>query len=131
MLIYVSYRLESKEKLAKRLTPLTEEGRPFRYSALESLAMVYAVEQDKAKAVEILSRIVDAKDAPDTMKKRVKKVMLYLKNHVNETQEPELSDFKKKDPIDSKQDTKNNKGKDKSNSKNNKKANKKRLPKKN
>lgn len=92
-LIYVSYRLEPTERLVEHLKPLTNEDRPFKYSALETMAMIYAAEKNKTKAIDILSKIIEAKDAPATMKKRIKRIMIYLKNHENEIVEPDLVEF--------------------------------------
>ncbi len=81
MLIYVSYKLESAEKLLERLDKLTGKDHPFRFTALEKTAMIYAEKNDYDKALEILAKIADADEAPKTMRERIAKTINYLKNN--------------------------------------------------
>ena len=81
---YASYKLEPNENLIKRLEPLTAEDRPFRFTALEQIAMVYESMKNHEKAVEFLSKIVDSKEAPNSMKKRISKLINYIKNNLGD-----------------------------------------------
>ncbi len=81
VLMYVSYKLESGDKSLERLTKLTADDRPFRFTAMEKIAMIYANKKEYNRAIEILTKIIDNKEAPDTLKKRVTKVVNYIKNH--------------------------------------------------
>ena len=84
ILIYASYRLESSEQLIKRLIPLCDENRPFRYTAMEQIAMTYESMGNHEKSVEYLSKIVEANDAPNTMKQRISKLINYIRNNFGE-----------------------------------------------
>jgi len=84
MLIYVSYKLEPEDKLLERLKKLTGDDRPFRFTAMEKIAMIYASKKEFGKSVEILMKITDNKEAPDSLKRRLTKVINYIKNHKND-----------------------------------------------
>lgn len=97
VLMYVSYKLESEDKSLERLEKLTGEDRPFRFSAMEKIAMIYENKNDHDKSIEFLTKIIDDKVAPKTMKKRITKVINYIKNHKddpkgNEDSEPKQND---------------------------------------
>ena len=85
VLMYVSYKLEPEDKSLERLQKLAEDDRPFRFTAMEKIAMIHANKKETDKAIEVLTRIVDNKEAPDTLKKRVAKVINYIKNHKDDT----------------------------------------------
>jgi len=78
LLVYASYPVESTEKLLERLKMLTQEGRPFRYSAMELSAMIYAKDGKLPEAVALLKQILESKDAPKTMKQRISILKDYL-----------------------------------------------------
>ncbi|MDR0632057.1 MAG: hypothetical protein LBF54_02365 [Holosporaceae bacterium] len=80
-IICVSYRLKPTEELIKLLEPLTEKGRPFRFTAIEFIAMNYESLGDHEKARETLEKIVQSNEAPKTAKKRVSMLLSYLKNN--------------------------------------------------
>ena len=80
MLMFCSYKIENNENTIARLKPLTEEGRPFRYSAFEQMAFVYENMKDREKALEMLEIIINANDAPKSMKARITKIRNYLKS---------------------------------------------------
>ena len=82
IITYVSYKMEPTESLIKRLEPLTAEDRPFRFTAFEQIGMMYEAMKNHEKALEFFSKIVDAKEAPNSMKKRISKVMNYIKNNL-------------------------------------------------
>ena len=81
VLMYTSYKLESEDKLLKRLEKLAEDDRPFRFTAMEKIAMIHANQKEYDKAIEVLTKITDNKEAPDSMKKRIIRVINYIKNH--------------------------------------------------
>lgn len=81
ILMYVSYKLEPEDKMLERLEKLTGEDRPFRFTAMEKIAMIYENKNEHDKAIEILTKIAEDKEAPDTMKNRIAKVINYIKNH--------------------------------------------------
>ena len=91
ILMYVSYKLESEDKSLERLEKLTREDRPFRFSAMEKIAMIYENKNDHDKAIEFLTKITDSKEAPKTMKERISKVINYIKNHKGDSKESMLS----------------------------------------
>ncbi|MCR4623401.1 MAG: hypothetical protein K5780_01960 [Alphaproteobacteria bacterium] len=80
-LMYISYKLESNDKLLERLEKLAKGDRPFRFTAMEKIAMIHAEKKEYNKAVEVLKKITDNKEAPDSMKKRITKVINYIENH--------------------------------------------------
>ena len=80
-LMYISYKLESSDKLLERLEKLAKDDRPFRFTAMEKIAMIHAEKKEYDKAVEVLKKITDNKEAPDSMKKRITKVINYIENH--------------------------------------------------
>ncbi|MDR2724362.1 MAG: hypothetical protein LBB25_04150 [Holosporaceae bacterium] len=80
VIIYVSYRLKSADELIKLLEPLAEKNRPFRFTALELLAMNYKTQGDYDKAQENLKKIIKDNEAPNTMKKRVGLLLSHMKN---------------------------------------------------
>ena len=87
MLIYISYKLESDDKLLERLEKLTGEDHPFRFTAMEKIAMIYENKGDHGKAIEILTKITENKESPKTMKERIAKVINYIKNHKDDQKE--------------------------------------------
>ena len=81
ILTYVSYKLEAPDKSLERLNSLTGEDHPFRFTALEKIAMIHADANDYDKAIEILTKITDDKEVPKTMKSRISKTINYFENH--------------------------------------------------
>lgn len=79
LLIYTSYPTKPYEELIKLLEPLTANNRPFRLSAIESIAMIYANENRYEDAVKYLDKILIDKEAPLSMKKRIKMICEYIK----------------------------------------------------
>ncbi|MDR0555465.1 MAG: hypothetical protein LBG20_00415 [Holosporaceae bacterium] len=80
LLIFVSYRLKPPRELISLLEPLTENDRPFRFTALEFIAMFYESIKEHEKARENLQKIIDSKGAPKTQKKRITMLQNFLKN---------------------------------------------------
>ena len=70
MLMYVSYKLETEDELLKRLEKLTGEDHPFRFTAMEKVAMIHENKGDHDRAIEVLTKITENKEAPKTMKER-------------------------------------------------------------
>ncbi|MDR0968330.1 MAG: hypothetical protein LBL99_01690 [Holosporaceae bacterium] len=83
-IIYVSYRLKKADELIKLLEPLTADDRPFRFTALEFIAMSYESLGDHKKAEENLKKIVDNAEAPRTLKKRIAMLLNRIKNNSGE-----------------------------------------------
>lgn len=96
ILMYVSYKLESEDKLLERLKELVGEDHPFRFSAMEKIAMIYESKGDHDKAIEFLTKITDAREAPKTMKERIAKVINYIKNCADDPRGSEVSKQEKK-----------------------------------
>jgi hypothetical protein len=65
-LMAVRFRMdqEDPQKLIDETQPLLAEGNPWRLSALETAAMLYAKKGDKQKAVGLLQDLVESQDAP-------------------------------------------------------------------
>lgn len=74
ILVYASnVILDSNVKLndvVLKLQPLSEEGRPFRLSAIELLGLIYMNSGDKIKAESYFDQIIAEKNCSDNMKKR-------------------------------------------------------------
>ena len=96
ILMYVSYKLESEDKLLERLKELVGEDHPFRFSAMEKIAMIYESKGDHDKAIEFLTKITDEREAPKTMKERIGKVINYIKNYKDDPKGSEISGREKK-----------------------------------
>jgi hypothetical protein len=96
VLMYVSYKLESEDKSLERLEKLTGEDRPFRFSAMEKIAMIYENKNDHDKAIAFLEKITAAREAPKTMKERIAKVINYIKNHKDDLAENSVPEPEKK-----------------------------------
>ncbi len=96
VMMYVSYKLESEDKSLERLEKLTGEDRPFRFSAMEKIAMIYENKNDHDKAIDFLEKITAAKEAPKTMKERIAKVINYIKNHKDDLAEDSVTEPEKK-----------------------------------
>ena len=84
VLIYCSYKLENPDQSIKRLEPIAQEGHPFRFTAMEHIAMLYETKGDHKKSIEILTKITEDKEAPKTMKERISKLINYIKNTFGE-----------------------------------------------
>ena len=82
-IIYVSYRVKGTAELIKMLEPLTADDRPFRFSALEMLGMLYMDENNYEKSVECFKKILDHAEAPKTLKSRITIMSDYVKNNIN------------------------------------------------
>ncbi|MDR2158229.1 MAG: hypothetical protein LBO02_02840 [Holosporaceae bacterium] len=81
VIIYASYRLKPVEELIKLLEPLAGDERPFRFTAMELLAMNYENSGNHEKALEYLEKIINSKESPKTLKKRVSMLLDHLKNN--------------------------------------------------
>jgi hypothetical protein len=84
IIVCASYRLKPVEELIKMLEPLTEKGRPFRFTAMEFIAMNYNNAGNREKALENLNKIRDDNEAPRSLKKRVSMLLNYIKNNLGE-----------------------------------------------
>ncbi|MDR1551258.1 MAG: hypothetical protein LBS14_01080 [Holosporaceae bacterium] len=80
VLILTSYRLKSLESLLGLLEPLTEANRPFRFAAMESIALILEDNGECEKSQSYLQKILDDETAPRTLKKRISILKNYLKN---------------------------------------------------
>lgn len=97
VLMYVSYKLEADDKLLERLEKLTGDDHPFRFTAMEKIAMIYENRNDHDKAVEVLTKITEHKESPKTMKDRIMKVMNYIENHKGDPKREVIRGEKVKD----------------------------------
>lgn len=80
VIICASYHLASNKELIDMLKPLTAEGRPFRLSALEMMAIFYEKEGNHEEAFRCLESILADKKTPNTMHKRIGMLLNYLRN---------------------------------------------------
>lgn len=103
-LMYVSYKLEPEDKLLERLEKLTGEDHPFRFTAMEKIAMSHENKGDHDKAVEILTKITESKEAPKTMKERIAKFVNYIKNHKDDKKGSVTHKFKTNNQTENKKE---------------------------
>ncbi len=82
VLIYASYSTKSSQELIKMLEPLTEEKRPFRFSAMEFIAMAYINDGKGETAVEYLEKILNNNEAPKSMRERITILSQYVKSEL-------------------------------------------------
>jgi hypothetical protein len=80
-IIYVSYGLRTTNELIELLKPLVEKERPFRFMAMEFMAMNYQKMGNYKKAEEILSAIIADSEAQKTLKKRISILLNFIKNN--------------------------------------------------
>ena len=64
------------------LEPLTEEKRPFRFSAMEFIAMAYINDGKGETAVEYLEKILNNNEAPKSMRERITILSQYVKSEL-------------------------------------------------
>ncbi len=83
LLIYASYSTKSADELVKILEPLTQAKRPFRFSAMELVAMIYANDGKNKESLEYLEKITSSNEAPKSMKDRIGILVQYMKNDMN------------------------------------------------
>lgn len=71
-LLAVTHDLDTgaPEELEARLSPLTEPGNPWRYSALELTAILAAKAGDRARAADLFQDLVQAEGTPQAMRTR-------------------------------------------------------------
>lgn len=79
-LMYVSYSGKSAKKLIELIKPLTNEGRPFKFSAMEFAAIICVNNGMNREAFKYIDRILASKDAPENLKKRVIILSRYIKD---------------------------------------------------
>lgn len=82
LLIYASYSTKPSQELIKMLEPLTTEKRPFRFSAMEFIAMMYINDGKSEKALECLEKIINNNEAPKIMKDRITILSQYIKGEM-------------------------------------------------
>lgn len=82
ILIYASYSTKPSQELIKMLEPLTEEKRPFRFSAMEFIAMAYINDGKGETAVEYLEKILNNNEAPKSMRERITILSQYVKSEL-------------------------------------------------
>ncbi|MDR2681714.1 MAG: hypothetical protein LBB29_01545 [Holosporaceae bacterium] len=80
ILIYASYPVGDPEELIKLLDPLTQENRPFHFMALELIGMIKENNGKHDEALEIFNKIINHKNAPDTLKNRISIISNYIRN---------------------------------------------------
>lgn len=84
MLIYVSYSSKPSEELIKLLEPLATPERPFKFSAMEFIAMFHMNAGETEKALKCLNDIVNNPESPKTMKERIKTLAQHIRSEMNE-----------------------------------------------
>ncbi len=82
LLIYASYSTKPAQELIKMLEPLTEDKRPFRFTAMEFIAMAYINDGKSETAIEYLEKILNNNEAPKSMKERIAVLSQYVKNEM-------------------------------------------------
>lgn len=82
LLIYASYSASGSDEIVKMLSPLAEKRRPFRFSAMEMIAMSYFNDGKQKEALDYLQKILDDEESPKTMKERVKITISYVKQQI-------------------------------------------------
>ncbi len=82
LLIYASYSTKPAQELIKMLEPLTEDKRPFRFTAMEFIAMAYIDDGKSETAIEYLEKILNNSEAPKSMKERIAVLSQYVKNEM-------------------------------------------------
>lgn len=82
LLIYASYSTKPAQELIKMLEPLTEDKRPFRFTAMEFIAMAYINDGKSETAIEYLEKILNNSEAPKSMKERIAVLSQYVKNEM-------------------------------------------------
>jgi hypothetical protein len=82
IIIYISYQLKPANELIKMLEPLTKEGRPFKFTACEFVAMIHENSGNHEKALEYLNKIIESQDVPKALKKRMAMLRNYIKNNL-------------------------------------------------
>lgn len=82
LLIYASYSTKPAQELIKILEPLTEDKRPFRFTAMEFIAMAYINDGKSETAIEYLEKILNNSEAPKSMKERIAVLSQYVKNEM-------------------------------------------------
>lgn len=85
LLIYASYSTKPSQELIKMLEPLTEEKRPFRFTAMEFIAMAYINDGKNEIAIEYLEKILNNNEAPKSMKDRITIFSQYVKSQMKQT----------------------------------------------
>lgn len=84
IIIYASHRQNFSSELVKLLEPLCAKDRPFRFTAIEIIASIHNDNGNSQKALELLKKITDAKDAPYSMRQRIEIIINYIKNSMRE-----------------------------------------------
>ncbi|MDR0753592.1 MAG: hypothetical protein LBE95_02915 [Holosporaceae bacterium] len=81
-IVYVSYQMKPANELIKMLEPLTGGGRPFRFTACELMAVIHENNGNHEKALEYLNKIIESKEAPKALKKRMEMLRNHIKNNL-------------------------------------------------
>ncbi|MDR1375298.1 MAG: hypothetical protein LBJ45_00595 [Holosporaceae bacterium] len=79
LIIYASHS-PSLDVSIKLLEPLTVEGRPFRFTALEMSATIHENMGRRQEALENFQKIIDSREAPNSLKRRIATLSNHLKN---------------------------------------------------
>lgn len=82
LLIYASYPTKTPPELVKLLKPLTNADRPFRFTALELIGVIHENAGNREKALQCFDKIIADKEAPKTLKERVKMLSSYVQNNL-------------------------------------------------
>lgn len=80
LLIYASYPTKPSDELIKLLEPLVNNERPFKFSALEIMGMIYENEGKHEEAIKCFYKVLNSNDAPKSLKERVEMLLTYIKD---------------------------------------------------
>ncbi|MDR1362020.1 MAG: hypothetical protein LBJ16_02285 [Holosporaceae bacterium] len=80
LLVYASYPVKAPDELIRLLSPLTGDDRPFRFTAMELIGVIKEQNGEHDAALEIFSKIIERKDVPETLKRRISMMSSYIKN---------------------------------------------------
>jgi hypothetical protein len=80
LLVYASHHPKSSEELIKLLEPLTEDGHPFRFTAMEIIGMMHENDGFHNKALKSFTRITDSKGAPNSLKNRISILSAHIRD---------------------------------------------------
>jgi hypothetical protein len=82
MMIYATHCKRPTEKILEMLESLVHAGRPFRFTALELMAMICEKNGDHAKALEFFKKITSDSTAPASLKERVSIWVAYINGNL-------------------------------------------------
>ena len=81
IIVYGSYPVTTKTptQLIELLDPLTIDGRPFRFTALEIKGMILVSEGKHKEALDCFNKILKSTEAPGALKERIRMLYTYIR----------------------------------------------------